>query len=439
MTSTVDEITTEEIVYQPESNSPTENTMIAQGTLEEWKANVVAPLIGHPYPLTFLAAAFAGPLLRFAHIGSFGLHLFGRSSSGKTTSLQVAASVWGCGAKPNDSPSKAFIRGWYSTANAMEGLCAAHMDCLMVLDELQMCEANKFGDLVYSIFGGQGKSRMNTNAQLKAQRQWRIVSISSGELSSVQKIKESGESLKAGQQVRFMDLPIVGSILSNAQAADSINSACSNFYGVAGPEFIAQLVREYVSLDTIQSELKIALDAAVRSMPECQSQEQARGLKHLALVKVAANLACALLDLPVKPEEFNSAIDFVAKAWLNNTADLPDIERGVIAVRDFILKHRDSRFRIIPVDIRLQIPNLVGYWNQSAKFYGLTDDGLREACKGFDHVDIAKELKRRGFLKFEADRLKIKIRYKLAEDINSDESLRVYAVKESIHSSENPD
>jgi putative DNA primase/helicase len=430
----------EEIIYQPDAHSPTEQTMIAQGDLEQWKASVVAPLKGLHYPLAFLAAAFAAPLLKFAHAGSFGLHLYGRSTEGKTTTLQVAASVWGCGAKPNDAPSKAFIRGWYSTANALEGLCAAHMDCLMVLDELQMCEAKAFGNVVYTLFGGQGKAAMNTNRQLKAQRQWRLVLLSSGEISAVQKIQDNGDTVRAGQQVRLLDVPIVGRIFDNAAAADAVNTACSSCYGVAGPAFIQCLVNEYDSLDALQADLRSALDAAVATMPRALSKEQERGLRHLALIKVAGQMACTLLDLPLEISDFDEAIDHVASAWLNNTATLPDIERAILAIRDFILKHRDSRFRTLPSDERTHVANVAGYWNYTEHFYAFTPDGFKEACTGFEYRDVAKELRTRGFLKHDAQKLTTKVKCLNVTDLNAptDGRINVYKVMDSILEAEDP-
>jgi uncharacterized protein (DUF927 family) len=103
----------------------------------------------------------------------------------------VGASVWGCGADPADAPEAAFIRKWNSTANALEGLAAAHTDGVMILDELQSCAAKDFGSVIYNLFGGQGKSAMDASRNLKKQRAWRILSLSTGEISSKQKIEET--------------------------------------------------------------------------------------------------------------------------------------------------------------------------------------------------------------------------------------------------------
>jgi len=180
----------EQLTYQAEKNSPSVSTMTSSGTLDEWKEKVASPCAMQPYLAFSLCVGLAGPLLKFAHMDSFGMHYAGRSSHGKTTSLQVAASEWGCGADPGDAPDQAYIRKWNSTANALEALAAAHVDGVLMLDELQTCTTKDFGNVVYNLLGGQGKSAMDSNRNLRKARSWRIVLFSTGEISGQQKIEE---------------------------------------------------------------------------------------------------------------------------------------------------------------------------------------------------------------------------------------------------------
>lgn len=69
-----------------------------------------------------LSAAFTAPLLKLAklqEVGGAGLHLMGDSSRGKTTALQVAASVWG---------APTFMRTWRATTNGLEAIAAFRKD-----------------------------------------------------------------------------------------------------------------------------------------------------------------------------------------------------------------------------------------------------------------------------------------------------------------------
>ena len=62
-----------------------------------------------------LCAAFAAPLLHHTRSESGGYHFVGPSSTGKSTALIVAGSVWGGGG------TGGYVRSWRTTANGLEG------------------------------------------------------------------------------------------------------------------------------------------------------------------------------------------------------------------------------------------------------------------------------------------------------------------------------
>ena len=74
-----------------------------------------------------VSCAFAALLLHPAGAESGGLHFVGESSTGKTTALKVAASVFG-------APD--YLQRWRATTNGIESLAALRSDTLLVLDEL---------------------------------------------------------------------------------------------------------------------------------------------------------------------------------------------------------------------------------------------------------------------------------------------------------------
>jgi uncharacterized protein (DUF927 family) len=87
------------------------------GTVEEWRDSVGRLAAGNSRLVFALSVAFAGALADVVGEDSGGFHFRGASSSGKTTALKVAASVWG-------DPS-AYPRLWRATANGLEGLPTA--------------------------------------------------------------------------------------------------------------------------------------------------------------------------------------------------------------------------------------------------------------------------------------------------------------------------
>src|SRR3569623_380465 len=199
---------TERIVFQPEHLSPNLHTLRQQGSLQDWQNHEAAPCRGNPYLNTALCMPFTAPLLQAAAAESGGIHYYGRSSRGKTAAAQVAASVIGCGADPQDAPEHAYIQRWHSTANGLEGLTAAHNDSLLILDEIHTCGAKDFGQVAYNITGGKGKTVMDKDRNVKQQRTWRTFVLSTGEISVRQKIEEEGNKVRAGQLVRLADVPV---------------------------------------------------------------------------------------------------------------------------------------------------------------------------------------------------------------------------------------
>src|SRR5262249_36731818 len=172
------------------------------------------------------------------------------SSTGKTTSAQGGASVWGCGADPTEAPGVAYVRKWNATANAVEAIAAEHCDGLLVLDEVGEANAQDFGRLIYQLAGGQGKARLTREAKLKATRTWRILFLSTGEVPGQAVIECAGRKSRGGHLVRMVDIPASGADggiiqntggLSAAEYVTRIKRACATYYGTAGPAFIKAL------------------------------------------------------------------------------------------------------------------------------------------------------------------------------------------------------
>lgn len=426
------------IIYQPERYSPTVASMHARGSLEDWKRRVAEQCAGNPILMFFLGAAFVGPLLKYANMDSGGFHLYGDSSKGKTTALQVAASVWGCGADPGVS-ERSHVRRWNSTGNALEAVAAAHNDGLLVLDELGTCSTQDFGKVVYDLFGGLGKSRLTQDALLRESRAWRIQALSTGEISSTQKIEEfSRNGAKAGQRVRLIDIPIDDKIIINThglaapQFVDRLKAACAHCYGVAGLEFVARLIalQEHAHdlRRTIVERIEPWTDGVANGLT--LDELQRRALRRFALVAVAGQLAAELEILPFKAADLDDAIMGVWDRWHSDTENVTDAERGIRAIREFILRHREARFRdVIDRDSNGAIVrDLAGYVDRHGgeTLYEFTTGGFKEACFGYNQRDALRELYRRGLLwTNETDRHMAKVTV-------DGERLRVYAVKSAI-------
>ncbi|WP_298067315.1 DUF927 domain-containing protein [uncultured Mailhella sp.] len=151
------------------------------GTLDGWK-EIAALSIGHSRLSFALCAAFAGPLLRLAGLEGGGFSFEGASSSGKTTALQIAASVWG-------GPER--IRSWRATDNGLENIAILHNDNVLVLDEVGQVNGRILAECAYMLANGQGKGRSSREGNLRKSQSWCLLFLSrcsvSGHLASKQR------------------------------------------------------------------------------------------------------------------------------------------------------------------------------------------------------------------------------------------------------------
>jgi Domain of unknown function (DUF927) len=170
----------------------------AKGSLADWRLSVSLPAAAHALPTFAISAAFAGPLLQPAAQESGGIHIFGNSSTGKTTLLKLAASVWG---------GSGLVHSWRATANGLEGVADRTSDIVLILDELGQLDSRDAATSLYMLAGGVGKIRMNRDASLKDIRSWRAFILSSGEMTVETKMTQMrGAKAYTGATLRLLNV-----------------------------------------------------------------------------------------------------------------------------------------------------------------------------------------------------------------------------------------
>jgi len=204
------------VIFQSGERGHDEHT--TSGTLEGWMQEIAARAIGNPVLTLALSAAFAGPMLARCNAEGGGIHFVGDSSTGKTTAIEAACSVWG---------GPTFRRSWRATANGMEGAAALFNDCLLALDEISECDPREVGIIVYALGNGRGKQRASRTGNARGVTRWRCFILSSGERTIATAMAEGGHRTKAGQSVRLLDIPAMRSF----GAWDDLHEFAS------GPEF----------------------------------------------------------------------------------------------------------------------------------------------------------------------------------------------------------
>ncbi len=378
------------VIYKPDRHVTIGQSI--SGSLKDWQTNIADQAYREDMFLFALCLAFAPPLLKPAQMDSFGFNFSGGTTKGKTTGVQVASSVWGNGADPSAAPDASFIKRWNHTANALEGLAGEHTDGLLVLDELGTCPIKEFEYVTYNLLGGQGKGAMNTDRQLKKQRRWRTIVLSTGEITVTEKLEQSGKQAKGGQLVRFPDISFQLSNDITTAAIDRLKSACGRDYGMAGKTFLEYIMNGYADFSALSADIRRRLDTAIsvlKAVPRKNlSMEQVRCARRFALAMVAGELAKTAGILSCESQKIQDAITATFQAYLKDSPGISDGDRGILAVRDFILKNQYGRFiRINPdntLDASQHINNLVGYITQGAQgidgIFLLFQDAFKEAC-----------------------------------------------------------
>jgi putative DNA primase/helicase len=396
------------------------NRRSTSGTLEGWQSGVAAYAVGEPRLAFCLACAFAGPIMGMVRPdGGGGFNIQGFSTTGKSTVLGGAASVWH---SPFPLPT------WRATANGLEGIAASRNDGFLPLDELGQVEAKEAGSVAYMLANGSAKVRATKDGGNRSLRQWRFIFLSSGELGLEDKLSEDGKRPKAGQEVRVPDIPCPPSGMfesahgfpSLGAFAEHLKESSQKHYGHAARAFLAHLVDEWDRRDALQARLKkMEAEWMAEHIPADAGGQVRRVGGRFALVAVAGELAQNMGILPWPEGESFKAAGVCFNAWLarRGSSGSSEIQRGIAGIVAFLQKHGQSRFDdwgeatttpknqeqgdATPSRAPKTI-NRAGTRRRSASMdgwdYYFTSEGWKEACQGSAPRDVAKACLDAGIL-----------------------------------------
>jgi len=396
----------ETVVLDSNGTSPYDS----RGTLQEWKNSVGTLTQGHRPPILAISTALAGPLLHIAGMDGGGVNLFGRSSRGKSTCGECAASVWGKGSSPG------YVRSWRATANALKAAAAISSDTVLILDELGVVEAREAAAGVYQLASGTGEGRSARDGSLRSSLTWRVMVLSTGEMPMAAKINEdrNGRMAQAGQAVRLLDIPAdanrgfgvfdhAGPDNDAARLADAIKRAARTTYGTAGPAFVKRLAAE--NGKEAVKHITAAVETFVDSHAAAGSDGQVRrAAQRLGLIGAAGEMAAGWGIVPWASGEAFAAAEAALASWLDGRGgtEAAEVREAVSRVRLFIEVHGDSRFE--PTDKSADfrpVANRAG-WRKgtgSERVWLIPAETWRsEICVGLDPSLTARVLADRGML-----------------------------------------
>jgi putative DNA primase/helicase len=406
----------EEYIF--ESASSLIQTYSQRGTLESWRENVSGLCRGNSRLTFAVMAAFASALLAMTNDENGGFHFYGSSSTGKTHTLYVAASV--CG-RPTIKDKNSYIHSWRGTGNGIEGIAKLHSDSPLILDELGEVSPRDAGETAYMLGNGVGKQRANQQGEARHRSNWRCLFLSTGEITLSQHMLEGGKKARAGQEIRLIDIPADPGaghgVYENIHGHDDgrvfsevLKDRTLHNYGTAFPAFIQSVITDSETLPSILKKMKD--DFIAENIPEGATSQVHRVVTRFALVAAAGEYATEKGITGWRNGEAWEAACICFRDWLGNRdsgSGMQEDSAILRQVRRFFELHGQSRFTLKVSDKKEQEDILSRSTINRAGFKSLTADGKyvyvvlhevfsEEVCKGFDSRYVAKLLVKQGIL-----------------------------------------
>lgn len=369
------------------------------GTVDGWRDSVAHLANGNYSMMTGVAAALAAPLIGLAGADGFGIHFYEQSSAGKTTTANVAASLYG-------NPDVLRLT-WYGTALGLANEAAAHNDALMPLDEIgQGADPVEVYKSAYALFNGTGKLQGAKEGGNRELKRWRTVAISTGEVDLETFIAGAGRKAKAGQLVRLLNIPLSKAIRfhgheSGKHHADALKDAYQSHHGAAGRAWVQWLA------DHQQDAVKAVREAEARwrgIIPVDYGEQVHRVGARFAILEAA--LMAGRVVTGWDEQTCRDAIQYSFNAWIREFGTGNKEHQQIIEQTEaFLNAHGLSRFAPFPYDPgSLPIANLAGYRQKGGHeadpvvFYTFPAAFEKEIAQGFNAKMFAEVLKNAGML-----------------------------------------
>jgi putative DNA primase/helicase len=390
----------EHVVFQ--NAHAIEPAFAVSGTAEEWREHVAALAQGNSRMIFAVSVAFAGALLEPSGEDSGGFHLRGPSSTGKSTALKWAASVWG---KPSS-----YSRLWRATSNGLEGLAALHNDGLLILDELSQIDPREAGEVAYLLANGRGKTRAARNGTARQSASWRLLFLSAGEESLSTLMARAGRKPTAGQEIRMAEIDAdagagMGAIeaLHGYETASALTvalrEAAGNYYGAVGMKRLRLIVADRAKLAAVLAD---GITQFVHEYATKDGQGE-RVARRFGVVAAAGDMATRYGLTGWLPGEAYQAVGRCLSSWQESFGAAGNHEERAFLnqVQSFFEQHGASRFEEVGSEGQ-RVINRAGFFRTDAdgmrEYLVFPQAFRREVCAGVDSRLATRTLREHGWI-----------------------------------------
>lgn len=270
------------------------DAVASAGEAAAW-AEGVAAVARYPAVELALYASLATVLLEPTGVANFAVDWSYQTSTGKTTALRVAASVWG---SPDERSSRSMISSWDSTPVWLERAAAARSGLPLIVDDTKRAQRvrgeSTVPRVIYELAQGQGRGR-GSIAGARATRSWRTILLSTGEQRITDFSKDGGT---VSRVLSLWGPPFGMPTPETAAVIADLNRALAANYGHAGPRFVAWVSEHIGEAESWKDQLaRLAADYAVR-LEGLGVGVAHRIADYLALLDLTSRLAHIALELP---------------------------------------------------------------------------------------------------------------------------------------------
>ena len=212
-----------ELIIHEEGYKNLANAFKVKGTLKDYADTVFNEVKSSPMAMMFMYASLGSVLLHDFDVEPFVVDMASKTSTGKTTALKVAGSVWG---------TKDLISEWNTTNSNVERKAEIMNSFPLIYDDTRKAPYYKLADIIYQFTGGRSKGRANIHS-IDVEKTWHNILISTGETSIVEYGNE-----KAGIGARVITLQ--DEPFTDAISFSKIYDGIASNHGHLGLAFIKQ-------------------------------------------------------------------------------------------------------------------------------------------------------------------------------------------------------
>ena len=293
-----------------------------KGTLDGWKDMV--KFFERPKMELFqfaIGLGFGSPLMALTGVNAAMVHLYNPESGyGKTTVMQMAASIWG---NPEEMMTKES-----DTMNARFNRAEVYKNILLPLDELTNATAKELSNMLYQYTSGHQKDRMGPSSNVARFRgdTWQQLCISTGN-AGILEVISGVKAMPKGEAMRVLEFFVGPANLPDKSVTDELSLALRKNYGTACIPYLQHIMKDVEGTDTLFRATQAKLDKAIglKAPDRFYSALAACGITGLIIAKrlgvisfEIAPIVAWLIDAMTTTKENVASMTIEPEAVLNN-------------------------------------------------------------------------------------------------------------------------